>query len=272
MPLTAFQRRVIEVLRPFRADHDHVAGGAVLNRGWPRLSDDIDIFHDRRDRLPQSAELEITALRRNGFAVDVTLCNDLTVEAILRESGEETRVQWFSDAEPCRRFYPAIPDTEFGFRLHQSDIAVQKVWCASRRPDAPRDAVDLVNIVRRYAPLGPLVWAAVALAEETTPLVLLREIRRIAFGYADEEVRAVRIEGDETMTRAELRAALAPALDHAIEYCEEIAPLNYEKRLFVDSADIPVEADEADIADGRVRAIPIKNFTVVPKLGAQSNV
>ena len=58
-----------------------------------------------------------------------------------------------------RRFFPAQNDPEFGFRLHEADLAVNKVLCAARRNSAARDAVDLVNIVDRYAPLGPLVWA-----------------------------------------------------------------------------------------------------------------
>ena len=62
MPLTRLQHRVAEVLRPFRDEHNFVAGGMALNQRWPRLSDDMDIFHDRRNQLPNQVEPELRAL------------------------------------------------------------------------------------------------------------------------------------------------------------------------------------------------------------------
>ena len=68
---------------------------------------------------------------------------------VLRKGREETLVQWFDDEETCRRFFPAEDDPEFGFRLHETDLAVNKILCAASRKTAARDAVDLVNIVER---------------------------------------------------------------------------------------------------------------------------
>ena len=194
MPLTAIQQSVAEVLRSHRSERSYVAGGAALNREWPRLSDDMDIFLDDRDRLPHSVEPELQALRNAGYAVELTNDNDLVVEAVLKKGGEETLVQWFDDEETCRRFFPAQDDPQFGFRLHEADLAVNKVLCAARRTSAARDAVDLVNIVERYAPLGPLVWAVSGKAPDMAPPSTLRAIRANAFGYAEEEVDTVRME------------------------------------------------------------------------------
>ena len=72
MPLTAIQQSAVEILRLHRSERSFVAGGAALNRGWPRLSDDLDIFQDERDSLPHSVEPELEALRSTGYAVEFT--------------------------------------------------------------------------------------------------------------------------------------------------------------------------------------------------------
>lgn len=267
MPLTVIQRSVAKVLRPYRSEHTYVAGGAVLNRDWPRLSDDMDIFHDIRNRLPGTVEPELEALRNAGFSVELTCENDLTVEAILQRDGEETKVQWFDDEETCRRFFPAHDDVDFGFRLHSADNAVNKVLCASRRNTAPRDSVDLVNIVERYAPLGPLVWAVSGKAPDTTPPSIIRGVRATAFGYAEEEIRAVRMEDGSRMDRERLREVLGKALDAASNYCEAIAPVDHAGCLFVDANEIPTEADGDAIASGLATAMTIRDFSGIPVIG-----
>ncbi len=267
MPLTAIQKSVAKVLRLHRSEHTYVAGGAVLNRDWPRLSDDMDIFHDIRNRLPRAAEPELKALRNAGFSVELTCENDLTVEAIVRHGGEETKVQWFDDEEMCKRFFPALDDVEFGFRLHSADNAVNKVLCASRRNTAPRDAVDLVNIVERYAPLGPLVWAVSGKAPDTAPPSIIRGIRATVFGYAEEEIRAVRMEDSSRMDRDRLREVLGAALDAASDYCEAIAPVDHAGCLFVDAKEVPTEADEDAIASGEATVMEIRDFSGIPVIG-----
>ena len=108
----------------------------------------------------------------------------------------------------------------FQIRLHPADAAVNKVLCAARRRTAPRDAVDLVSIVKRYAPLGPLVWALVSKDEKLTPEVAISNLRQIAFGYADEEFKRVRMEG-EPVSRDQLQDCLDSALKDAATYCDD---------------------------------------------------
>ena len=84
MPLTAIQQSVAEVLRIFRSKRSYVAGGAALNREWSRLSDDMDIFLDDRDRLPRSVVPELEALRSEGFAVELANDNDLVQSGLCR--------------------------------------------------------------------------------------------------------------------------------------------------------------------------------------------
>ncbi len=264
MPLTSLQKSVINILRPFRTEHTYVGGGAALNQNWHRLSDDMDIFYDLRNQLPRTVEPELQALRDNGFNIEIVVNNDLIVEAILRKDGDETKVQWFDDPETCQRFFPALKDNDFGFRLHQADVALNKVLCASRRRTEARDAVDLVNIIKRYAPLGPLVWALTGKEPDKTPPEIIRNIRSIAFGYSDEEIRAVRMEDGCAISRNELREILGPALDSAHDYCDDIAPIKHDGCLFVDANENPIEADDEALATGTATAIPIRDFTGIP--------
>ena len=267
MPLTAIQQSVAGVLRFHRSERSYVAGGAALNREWPRLSDDMDIFLDDRGRLPHSVEPEFEALRNAGYAVELTVENDLVVEAILKKGGEETLVQWFDDEDTCQRFFPAQDDPEFGFRLHEADLAVNKVLCAARRKSAARDAVDLVNIVERYAPLGPLVWAVSGKAPDMAPPSTLRAIRANAFGYAEEEVDTVRMEDGSRMDWRRLRRVLDQALEVASDYCERTAPMEHPGRLFVDARECPIEADDATIANGTATVMTVRIFSGIPVIG-----
>ena len=125
-----------------------------------------------------------------------------------------------------------------------------------------RDAVDLVSIVQRYAPLGPLVWAATAKSPNENPLQMIQNIRNRALGYSDEQIRAVRTEEGFAVTRNFLREIVGPALDRAEEYCEDVAPTEYLNCLLVDSCDLPVEADADAIFQRTARAIQMRNFTM----------
>jgi len=263
--LTDLQKMVADVIRPFRSPDSYVGGGAALNAKWPRLSDDMDIFGDRRSNLYLGVRAELDALREKGFTTEITTNDDWMVEAIVRQFGFETRVQWLNDPETCQRFLPALDDPVLGFRLHQTDVALNKVLCASRRRSAARDAVDLVSIVQRYCPLGPLVWACTAKNEQRSPPTILRDLRSIAFGYSDEEIRTVRMEDGFSSTRDEVRAVLGEAFDRAIEYVEDIVPDGHSGCLFVDEGELPVEATEDMIQRKQATPLRIKDFSAIPK-------
>ena len=265
MPLTDLQRDALKVLQPFRNEHNYVAGGAALNQRWPRMSDDLDIFLDFRGQLPAQIEQEVRALRDAGFSVETTTSDSLVVEVILRKYGFETRIQWFDDVEERRRFFPAARDEELGFRLHDADLAVNKILAASRRKEV-RDAVDVANIVRRYAPLGPLVWAAAGKDRAVSPLKMLQGIRDNAFGFSDEQVRTVRMAGDRVMRRTDVREVLSPAIEAAFQYCEETAPAQYAGCLFVDRDERPIEADDETLGSGAASALPLRDFGPTPAI------
>lgn len=188
------------------------------------------------------------------------------VEAILREYGAETRVQWLDDRESCYRFFDAVSDDVLGFRLHQADIAVNKILCASQRRNAARDAVDLMSIVENYCSLGPLVWAAAGKRPETTPLNILRSLRSIIMGYSNEELVSVRMEGSRPVTRETLHACMAPCLEGAYSYCEEIAPIEYLGHLIVNEDNCPIEADEAALDRSFALAKPLQDYGLMVQI------
>lgn len=264
MSLTQIQRMVIGVLQEFRTPTDYVGGGAALNIDAFRLSDDMDIFQDRADALPSGVHRELNALRAQGFTVEILHADNYTVDAIVRQYGFETRVQWMSDPETCRRFFAAVKHEVFGFALHRSDNAVNKTLCASRRRTAARDAVDLANLAESYCPLGPLVWASTGKDASRGPLEIIRGIRQNAFGYSDEEIRTVRMENSTEMTREHIRRILEPALDDAANYCEQVAPEDFYGCLFVDKNHVPVEATDEDLRTARYDALPMQDFSAVP--------
>ncbi|WP_374656321.1 hypothetical protein [Dongia sp.] len=264
MSLTHIQSMVIGVLQEFRTPRDYVGGGAALNFDAFRLSDDMDIFHDLADALPSGVHRELDALRAGGFSVEMLHADNHTVEAIVRQYGFETRVQWMSDPETCRRFFAAVEHKVFGFALHQSDNAVNKVLCASRRSTAARDAVDLATLAENYCPLGPLVWAITSKDPSRGPLEIIRGIRQNTFGYSDDEIRTVRMGNGAEMTREHIRRILEPALDNAANYCEHVAPNDFYGCLFVDKKLIPGEATDDDLVKGRYDALPVQDFSAVP--------
>ena len=72
---------------------------------------------------------------------------------------------------------PAVKSQEFGYTLHDVDLAVNKVLALAGR-DEPRDFLDILDIDERIHPLGPLCWAAVGKDPGFTPLSLLELLRR----------------------------------------------------------------------------------------------
>jgi hypothetical protein len=177
MVLTALQRRIMKALAANRSPSSYVAGGSVLNCDWPRQSEDIDIFHDTDEEIVDAAHKDI----------DVEIYG--AVEATIGELGSETIIQWMSESK--RRFFPLVRDEEWGFRLAQADLAVNKVLAASSRRKA-RDHVDLVSIRAKWCALGPLALAAAGKPPFWSPTKIIEEIRRRGLGIWDEEYRSVR--------------------------------------------------------------------------------
>jgi hypothetical protein len=186
-----------------------VAGATPLNLAGPRYSADIDVFHDREERVATAAIGDAALLEASGF--EVRWLRQLPLVYVAEVSGPNgsTRLEWLADSD--FRFFPAIPDQTFGYVLHPVDLAMNKAMAAAGRREV-RDLVDLVTVHRTILPLGAVIWAAVEKSPGFTPEGLIAEIRRNS-QHPEAEWRNVASAEpfDPRSVTAELRAALDQA-------------------------------------------------------------
>jgi hypothetical protein len=172
MPLTAFQREVAHILAAHRNPESHLAGGAVINRDdcSPRYSSDFDIFHDAAESVAICADADAQALRTAGLDVEWALRQEGFYRAEVRRGESRLRLDWATDS--AFRFFPVVPDPEFGYCLHTADLAVNKVLALAGRTEF-RDFLDILYLDHTYLSLGALVWAACGKDRGYTPPLLL---------------------------------------------------------------------------------------------------
>jgi hypothetical protein len=209
MPLSKIQTDVLRLLASHRDPESYVAGATPLNRDAPRYSEDIDVFHDREERVASAALDDAQALEAADYVVAWLRQLPLiyTAEVIGQNAG--TRLEWVVDSD--FRFFPTMRDETFGYILHPADLAMNKVMAAAGRREV-RDLVDLVTIHRTILPLGAVIWAAVEKSPGFTPEGLIAEIRRNAHYPAAEWRALVSTEPlDPRVITTELRAALDDA-------------------------------------------------------------
>ncbi len=175
VPLRRIQAEILHLLASHRDAESYVAGSTPLNRDTLRYSGDIDIFHDREERVRLVAEKDSALLEREGFALQWYRREPAMYVVFAERAGESTKLEWVADSD--FRFFPTIPDSEFGFMLHPVDIATNKVAAAYGRRE-PRDIVDLLTLHQRILPLGAAIWASVGKALGFTPEGVINEIRR----------------------------------------------------------------------------------------------
>ena len=187
MPLSKIQIDILRLLAAHRDPESYVGGSTPLNRNAPRYSGDIDVFHDREERVAIAAEQDTALLREQGFAID-WVRRDPAIHTVLAERGDaSTRLEWVADSD--FRFFPTIRDETFGYILHPVDLAANKAMAAANRREV-RDLVDLVTIHGTILPLGAVIWAAVDKSPGYTPEGLIAEIRRNA-RYSPAEWKAI---------------------------------------------------------------------------------
>src|ERR1700732_5383767 len=173
MALTQLQSDILRCLAKNRSETSYLAGGLMLNKNWQRRTDDIDIFHDTDEEVTEAAKKDIATLGAAGYRTHT--------DFIIYGCVDATK----------RRFFPLVKDEEWGARLHQADLAVNKVLAAAARSKA-RDIADLLAIARNYCPLGPLLLAAAGKPPNFSPRRSIDEIRRHALSIPAEEFLALK--------------------------------------------------------------------------------
>ncbi len=209
MPLTKLQVGILRLLAAHRDPESYVADSTPLNREAPRYSGDIDIFHDREERVTRAAEEDRAILQAHGFSLQWLRRELNFYSVLLRRDDDATKLEWVVDSD--FRFFPALPDELFGYMLHPVDLATNKVMAAAGRRE-PRDVVDLVLIHEQVLPLGAVVWAAVGKSLGFTPEGLINEIRRLA-RYTEADFR--RVASDPPVDPAATMIRFRQALDEA---------------------------------------------------------
>ena len=143
MAPTDFQRGLLRVLARNRSPDSVFAGGATLNRGRARSSDDFDIEHTTADAVRAAYLADRDALAADGHRVEELRLAKGIAHARVSSAGGATLIDWTQDT--AWRFFPAVADREFGWRLHDLDLAVNKVLAMAGRR-GPRDFRDVVAL------------------------------------------------------------------------------------------------------------------------------
>jgi hypothetical protein len=243
--LSNIQKDIASLLAKNRSAENYFAGGAVLNARTWRVSEDLDIFTDRDEIIPDIVQRDIAALKQARFQVVIDLEIYGCTEATVRKSGEVTQIQWMS--ESSSRFFPLQADPDWGLRLHMTDLAVNKVLAASTRRQA-RDALDLALIADRYCALGPLFLGAAHKLPKLSPLRLIDQARHRIVTTPLEAFAAVSGRPEE-VTPAFIKEIGLNALDDAEAFLEA-APDDWLEGIPIDAAGVPVN-DQDQIAEIR---------------------
>ena len=67
MPLCSIQTEILRLIAANRDPESYVAGASPRNRDAPRISDDIDVFHYREERVASAAFTDTQTLAGRGL-------------------------------------------------------------------------------------------------------------------------------------------------------------------------------------------------------------
>jgi hypothetical protein len=212
--LTAFQRDICRLIAQSRiaSGESYVAGAAALNEvlAAPRISADVDLFHDTASALEASWQSDRQILEQHGFKVRLVRERPSFVEAEVVRGGEGVLLQWVRDS--AYRFFPLVEHAEFGLTLHPLDLATNKVLALVGRLEV-RDWVDVIECDNGLQPLGYLAWAACSKDPGFSPASVLEHATRSG-RYSADEVRSLAFSGpvpDAAQLAARWRAILSEA-------------------------------------------------------------
>ena len=195
MALTEFQRTLCRLISRHRIElgESYVAGGVALSALMhsPRISRDIDIFHDTREAVQKAWDADRTLLLAGGYQVEVRRERPAFVEALVSKERESVLLEWTVDS--AFRFFPLVQHPDLGLALHPFDLATNKVLALVGRLEV-RDWIDVIECHRKVQRLGYLVWAAGGKDPGLNPGMILAEARRSAH-YTDDEIARLAFSG-----------------------------------------------------------------------------
>lgn len=237
MPLSSVQADVLRLIAAHRSPDSYVAGATVLHRAQdtPRYSADLDLFHDLEDSVARSAETDAATLGAAGYELSWLLHTPTFHRAVVRSGTQSLRIEWAQDS--AFRFYPVQEDARLGYRLHDTDAAINKVLALAGRSEV-RDFVD-VHLDETHLPLGALAWAACGKDPGFTPDFLLEHAARHA-AYTQSDVDRLSLR--EPLALRDLKRRWLGALERARTLVAGLPP-DEIGCLYVDSDRHPVAPD-----------------------------
>jgi hypothetical protein len=242
MPLTRLQSQVLRLLAAQRTPESFVAGSTPLNWNRSRYSGDIDIFNDEQERLHEIVAKDFEVLKVAGLAVALAGPRSLYIQRGTVTSGDETcDIDWVVDSD--FRFFPAVPDEQFGYVLHPIDLAVNKASAASSRR-VPRDIVDLITIDSEILSLGAVLCAAVGRFPGSPPEEMLNDISRQS-NFSPPEYGDLKLE--RPLNIAETHRKIRQMIERARDYVSKMPSDGLGAVYLKDGA--PVEPDPTRLGD-----------------------
>lgn len=237
MSLTSFQREICRLLASHRTPeaHSYVAGGVALNAilEAPRLSRDVDVFHDTNEALEATWRADKAVLEQNNFALEAVRERAGFVEVVVQKNGESVEMQWLRDS--AFRFFPLAPHPDLGLTLHPFDLATNKVLALVGRVEV-RDWIDALTCHEKVAPLGLLAWAACGKDEGWNPQLIVDEANRTAH-YSRDEILELSWD-DKPPDFALLKTQWRQAVSEARQIIETLPPEEVGKAV-VDEQGVP---------------------------------
>jgi hypothetical protein len=218
MPLSSIQVEVLRLIAANRSPENYLAGATVLHRAEdsPRISQDLDFFHDVAESVATSAEADAATLRSAEYEVEWTLRTPTFYRAAIKAGADQLKIEWAQDS--AFRFFPVQADDKCGYRLQDADAAINKVLALAGRSEA-RDFVDVLHLHSSYLSLGAMAWAACGKDPGFTPEFLLDQAgRHVAYSQHDIDSLQLRTPLDIKLLKKEWIAAL----EEAKEFCSTL--------------------------------------------------
>jgi hypothetical protein len=187
MALTQYQTTILKLLSERRKTEgiSYIAGGTALNKllNAPRISNDIDIFHDTSEALASTWEKDRQCLLNANFTIDVLRHAPTFIEARIYSNTDEILIQWVRDS--AYRFFPVVEDEMLGLTLHPFDLATNKTLALAGRLEV-RDWIDTIECHKSLQQLGYLIWSACGKDPGINPAMILNDASRMH--YSREEL------------------------------------------------------------------------------------
>lgn len=230
MALTRFQKDICQLIATNRKEQQEscVAGGSALNEiiCAPRLSHDIDLFHDTQEALLKTWEADRKLLVSNDYKVDVVRDHPSFIEVMVSRDRNHVLLQWVRDS--AYRFFPLVEHDDFGLTLHPYDLATNKVLAMVGRVEV-RDWIDVIECHANIQRLGYLLWGACGKDPGFGPDMILNQAKRSA-RYTDGEISELSFDKKRPTAR-ELSVLWHGMVEEAELILRELPPLEAGKCL-----------------------------------------